>query len=161
MIITSRSATILRVLGTHTGYPLSLSVHRKNIPSIALGSSLLTSLSLFLMKIDQTKFKNLLTEILGLIPRISTAEHFPTPRLTIKFLIFAAWRIAALHIILGGSESTSKNLAISSSVLLHLSAKPFCCGMSGMLFSCKMPASKQYILNCSERNSFVLSYLCF
>ena len=55
----------------------------------------------------------------------------------------------------------SKHLAISSSVLLHLSANPFCCGVSGMVFSCRMPASKQYVLNCSERNSFALSCLSF
>ena len=55
----------------------------------------------------------------------------------------------------------SKHLAISSSVLLHLSANPFCCGVSGMAFSCRMPASKEYILNCSERNSFALSCLSF
>ena len=55
----------------------------------------------------------------------------------------------------------SKHLAISSSVLLHLSANPFCCGVSGMVFSCRMPASKEYILICSERNSIALSCLSF
>ena len=55
----------------------------------------------------------------------------------------------------------SKHLAISSSVLLHLSANPFCCGVSGMVLSCRMPASKQYVLNCSERNSFALSCFSF
>ena len=62
---------------------------------------------------------------------------------------------------MGRPESTSKRLAISSSVLLHLSANPLCCGVSGMIFSCRMAASKQYILNCSERNSFALSCLSF
>ena len=55
----------------------------------------------------------------------------------------------------------SNHLAISSSVVLHLSANPFCCGVSGMVISCRMPASKQFILNCFERNSFALSYLSF
>ena len=55
----------------------------------------------------------------------------------------------------------SKHLAFSSSVLLHLSAIAFCYGFSGMVFSCRMPASKQYVLNCSERNSFALFCLSF
>ena len=55
----------------------------------------------------------------------------------------------------------SKHLAISSSVLLHLWANPFCCVVSGMVFSCRMPASKQYILNCYERKFFTLSCLSF
>ena len=78
---------------------------------------------------------------------------------TTNLLILVAWRISAPHIILGRPESMSKHLAISSIVLLHLSANPFCCGVSGMVFSCRMPACKQYILNCSERNSFALSCL--
>ena len=53
--------------------------------------------------------------------------------------------------------SMSKHLALSSSVLLNLSAIPFCCGISGIVSFCRMPASKQYLLNCSERNSFALS----
>ena len=52
-------------------------------------------------------------------------------------------------------------ISISSRVLLQLSANPFCCGVSDMVFSCIMPASKQYILNCSEKNSFALSCLNF
>ena len=55
----------------------------------------------------------------------------------------------------------SKHLAISSSVLLHLSANPFCCGVSGMVFSCIMPAPKQDVLKCYERNSFALSCFSF
>ena len=55
----------------------------------------------------------------------------------------------------------SKHLAISSIVLVHLSADPFCFDVSGMVFSCIMLVSKQYILNCSERNSFALSCLSF
>ena len=55
----------------------------------------------------------------------------------------------------------SKHFAISSSVPLHLAANPFCFGASGMVFSCRMPASEQYVLNCSERNSFALSCLSF
>ena len=94
------------------------------------------------------------------MPRISSAGHFPS-RLTISFLILVKWRIAAPHIILGRPESMSKHPAISSSVLLHLLANPFCCGVSGMVFSCIIPASKQYILNCSERNFFALSCLSF
>ena len=125
-----------------------------------LGSSLLTSLSRFLMKTVQPQIDSLLIESLGFIPRISSAGNFSS-RLTTKFLILVAWRIVAPHIILGRPESISKHLAISSSVLLHLSANPFCCGVSGMVFACRMPASKQYILNCSERNSFALSCLCF
>ena len=122
-----------------------------------MGSSLLTSLSRFLMKTVQPKIDKLLIESLGFIPRISSFGH--SSRLTSKFLILVAWRIPAPHIILRRPESMSKHLAISSSFLLHLSANPFCCGVSGMVFSCKMPASKQYILNCSERNSFALSCL--
>ena len=57
--------------------------------------------------------------------------------------------------------SMSKHLALSSSVLLHLSAIPFCCGISGIVSFCRSPASKQYLLNCSERNSFALSCLSF
>ena len=86
---------------------------------------------------------------------------FFSPRFTTKFQILVAWRISAPHIILWRPESMSKHFAISSSVLLHLSANSFCCGVSGMVFSCRMPASKQYILNCSERNSLALSYLSF
>ena len=55
----------------------------------------------------------------------------------------------------------SKHLVIPSCVVLHLSINLFCCGVSGMVFSCRMPASKQYILNCSERNLFALSCLSF
>ena len=53
----------------------------------------------------------------------------------------------------------SKHLAISSRVLFHLSTKPFFCGVSGMVFSCRMPATKLYILNCCEGNTFALSCL--
>ena len=113
------------------------------------------------MKTVQPKIDNLLIGSLGFIPLNSSAGHFSSPRLTTKFLILAAWRIAAPHIILGSPDSMRKHLAISSSVLLHLSANPFCCGVSGMVFSCRMPASKQYVLNCTERNSFALSYLSF
>ena len=113
-------------------------------------------MSRFLMKTVQPKIDSL-----GFIPRISSARHFSSLRLTTKFLIIVAWRIAAAHIMLGRPESMSKHLAISSSVLLHLSANPFCCGFSGMVFSCRMHASKQYILNCSERKSFSLSCLTF
>ena len=109
----------------------------------------------------QPKIDNLLIGSLDFTPLISSAGHFSSPRLTTKFLILAAWRIAAPHIILGSPESMSKHLAISSSVLLHLSTNPFCCGVSGMVFSCRMPASKQYVLNCSERNSFASSCLSF
>ena len=55
----------------------------------------------------------------------------------------------------------SKHLAISNSVLLHLSANPFCFGNSGLVFSCRMPASKQYILISCERNTFALPCLSF
>ena len=110
------------------------------------------------MRTAQPKIDSLLIESLI---RISSAGHFSSPRLTTKFLILVVWRITALHIFLGSSESMSKHLAISSSVLLHFSANPFCCGVSGMVFSCRMPACKQYILNCSERNSFALSCLSF
>ena len=58
-------------------------------------------------------------------------------------------------------ESMSKHLAVSSSVLLNISANPFWCGVSGMVFSRNISASKQYILNCSERISFVMSCLSF
>ena len=58
-------------------------------------------------------------------------------------------------------ESMSKQLAISSSVLLNFSANPLYCVVSGMVFSCRMPASKQYILNYSKRSSISLSRLCF
>ena len=107
------------------------------------------------------KKDSLLIESLGFIHHISSAGHFSSTRLTTKFLIFVAWRIAAPRIILGSLETMSKHLAISSSVLLHLSANPFCFGVSGMVFSCRMPASKQYVLNCSVRNSFALSCLSF
>ena len=68
------------------------------------------------MKTVQPKIDNLLIGSLGFIPLISSAGHFSSPRLTTKFLILAAWRIAAPHIILGSPESMSKHLAISSSV---------------------------------------------
>ena len=113
------------------------------------------------MKTMQPEIDSLLIERLGFIPCISSAGLLSSPRLTTNFLILVAWRIAARHIILGKPESMSKHLAISSSVLLHLSANPFCCGFSGLVFSCRMLGSKQYILNCSERNSFALSCLNF
>ena len=55
----------------------------------------------------------------------------------------------------------SKHPSISSSVLLQLSDNPICCGVSVLVFFCKMPAFKQYILNCSESNAFALSCLGF
>ena len=113
------------------------------------------------MKTVQLKIDLLLLQSLGFIPRISSAGHFSSPCRTTKFLIFVSWRIVASHIILGRPESMGKHLAISSSVLLHLSANPFCCGVSGMVFSCRIPASKHYILNCSQRNSFAMSYPSF
>ena len=112
------------------------------------------------MKTVQPKIDNLLIENLGLIPRI-IGGLFSSPRLKIKFLMLFAWKMAAPHIMLGRPESMSKQLANSSSVLLRLSADTFCCGVSGMVFSCRMPASKQYIIKCSERNSFTLSCLSF
>ena len=54
----------------------------------------------------------------------------------------------------------SNHFAISNNVILHLSAIPFCCSVSSMVFSCRMPASRQYILNCSEENSLASSCLC-
>ena len=69
------------------------------------------------------------------------------------FLILVALIIAVPHIILGSSESMIKQLAISSSVLFHFWANSFCCVISGMVFSCRMRASKQYILICHEGNS--------
>ena len=113
------------------------------------------------MKTVQPKIDSLLIESLGYIPGISSAGHFSSPRLTTKFLILVAWRIAAPHIILGRPDSMSKHVAISSSVLLYLSANPFFCGVSGVVFYCRMPVSKPYILNCSERNYFALSCLSF
>ena len=160
-MITSQTATTLRVLGTYTRYRLSPSVKPTNSPSSALGSCLSTSLSRFLMKTVQSKINNLGIESLGFIPRINSAGHFSSPGLKIKFLILVAWRIAAPHIKLGRPPSMSQHPVISSSVLLHLSANAFCCGVSGIVFSCRMPASKHYILNCSERNSFALSCFSF
>ena len=55
----------------------------------------------------------------------------------------------------------SQHIVIYSSFLLHLLAEPFCCGVSEMVFSCTMPASMQYIMDCSESNSFRLFCLCF
>ena len=69
------------------------------------------------------------------------------------------WKMAAPRIILGSPESMSKHPAHYSSVLLHFCANLFCSGASGMVFTCKMPASKHYILNCSETISVALSCL--
>ena len=112
------------------------------------------------MNTVQPEIVNLLIESLGFIPHINSAGHFSSHHKT-KFRILVAWRIAADHIILVRPKSRSKHLAISSSVLLNLSADPFCCGVSGMIFFCRMPASKQHVLNCSERNSFALFCLSF
>ena len=103
----------------------------------------------------------LLIESLGIIPRIKSAGHLSAPRVTTKFLIFAAWRIAASLTVVGSPDSMRKRLAISSKVLSHLSANPLCCGVCVIIFSYKMAASKQYPLNCSARNSSVLSCLSF
>ena len=127
-----------------------------------LGSSLLKSLFRFRMKIVQPKIDNLLIESLGFKPRISSSRYFSSPPLTSKFLILFAWRIATLYIILLGKTRVNEQAScISSSFLLRLSANSFCCGVSGTVFSCRLPASKQHILNCSERKSFALSSLSF
>ena len=55
----------------------------------------------------------------------------------------------------------SKQLAISSGVLLNLSANPFCWRVSGIVLSYRMPASLQYNLRCSERNFITLICLSF
>ena len=78
-----------------------------------------------------------------------------------QILIFAEWRIAAPHANMWTPEPMSKYFAISSNVLLHLSASRLCCCVSVMVSSCKIPASKQYVLNCSERTSSALCCLNF
>ena len=86
LMITSRIATTLRVMGTYTRFPITPSVEPTKLLFSALGSSLLTSLSLFFMKTLQPKIDNLLFDSLGFIPRISSTGHFSS-RLTTKFPI--------------------------------------------------------------------------
>ena len=64
------------------------------------------------------------------------------------------------HINIGNLKSLSKQLAISYSVLFHISANPFCFGIFGMVFS-RLTSSNQYILTSAERKSFALSCLSF
>ena len=143
LMIRSRTATTLRVLGTYTRYPLSPSVLPTNFLFSALGSSLLTSLSRFLMKTVKPKIYSLLIESLGFIPRISSAGHFFSSHNQIFHPCCMGNCCSPHH--LGRHESMSKHLAISRSVLLHLSAKQFCYGVSCLIFSCRMLASKQNI----------------
>ena len=82
-----------------------------------------------------------LIKTFGFTPRISSSWQLSSALLTTDFEIRVASGIAASHIILGSSESMSRYLAIASSVLLHPSAYPFRCGVSGMAFYCRDPVN--------------------
>ena len=117
----------------------------QKLPFQSFGFKYADILSIFFIKTVQPKIDSLLIESLGVTPRSNSAGHFFAPHLTTKFLIIIAWKIVAPHIILGRPEPMNYYLAISSSILLHLSANPFFCCVSSIVFSCWMPASKKYL----------------
>ena len=81
--------------------------------------------------------------------------------LQFNFLNLAAWKISALHIIMNSFDALREHFAMSSNVLMHLNARLMCCGESGVIFSCIMPASNHCVFNCSEKSCFALTGVRF